>query len=146
MERYGLDPRTQARRVLTFAIGGTQSLPPRSVAPPPPADPGFKTDAAHFMPGALAYSAHCLTCHGSLAVGSIQAPDLRRSAIPQDRSAFVQIVRGGILEARGMPKFGELTDQELDDIAYYVRAQAAQLREGAAASAPDLAAPSLQLK
>ena len=144
MERYGLDPRTQARRVLTFMIGGNQSLPPRAVAPPPPVDPTFKLDSAHFMPGAVAYSAHCLTCHGSLAVGSIHAPDLRRSAIPQDRASFAQIVRGGVLEARGMPKFAELTDQELDDIAYYVRAQAAQLRAGAA-TAPDNT-PSLKLK
>ena len=144
MERYGLDPRTQARRVLTFVIDANQVLPPRAVAPLPPADPTFKTDVAHFMPGALAYSAHCLTCHGSLAVGSIQAPDLRRSAIPQDRAAFVQIVRGGALQARGMPKFGELTDTELDDIAYYLRARAAQLRTGQTTDSDKT--PSLQLK
>jgi quinohemoprotein ethanol dehydrogenase len=120
-------------------------LPPRAVAAAPPDDPGFKQDAAHFMPGAIAYSAHCGTCHGSLAVGSGQAPDLRRSAIPQDRAAFIQIVRGGALQAQGMPKFGELTDAELDDIAYYVRAQAAQLRSGDASRDPDKT-PSLQLK
>jgi len=145
IERYGLDPRTQARRVLTFVIGGQQTLPPRAVAPPPPPDPSFKPDSAHLMPGAIAYSAHCLTCHGSLAVGSIHAPDLRRSAIPQDRAAFIQIVRGGTLQAQGMPKFGELTDTELDDIAYYVRAQAAQLRAGQTTADPDKT-PSLQLK
>jgi quinohemoprotein ethanol dehydrogenase len=145
MERYGLDPRTQARRVLTFVIGGQQTLPPRAVAPAPPDDPTFEPDAAHLMPGAIAYSAHCLTCHGSLAVASGQAPDLRRSAIPQNRTAFVDIVRGGALQAQGMPRFGELTDTQLDDIVYYVRAQAAQLRAGGTAfSKDDL--PSLQLK
>jgi quinohemoprotein ethanol dehydrogenase len=96
------------------------------------------------MPGAMAYAAHCSTCHGSLAVGSIQAPDLRRSALPQDRTAFAQIVRGGALQVRGMPKFGELSDTELDDIAYYLRARAAQLRSGDATDADTT--PSLQLK
>ena len=144
MQRYALDPRSQARRVLTFLIGGESTLPPRVVAPPPPADPTFKQDSAHYMPGAIAYSAHCLNCHGSLAVGSGHAPDLRRSAIPQERAAFVTIVRGGTLEARGMPKFGELNDTELDDIAYYLRAQAAQLRTGE--STDPGKTPSLQLK
>jgi quinohemoprotein ethanol dehydrogenase len=146
IERYGLDPRTQARRVLTFVIGGKQTLPPRAVAPPSPMDPSFRLDPAHFMPGALAYSAHCLTCHGSLAVGSTHGPDLRRSAIPQDRAAFIQIVRGGVLQAQGMPEFGELADAELDDIRYYLRAQAAQLRAGDATAVPNEATPTLQLK
>jgi quinohemoprotein ethanol dehydrogenase len=145
IERYGIDPRTQARRVLTFAIGGKAKLPPRAPVPPPPADPTFKADQAKFMPGAMAFSAHCLNCHGSLAVGAGHAPDLRRSPIPQDSALFAQIVRGGALEAQGMPKFGELTDSQLDLIRYYIRAQAAQLR-GHPAAAPNGKAPSLQLK
>jgi quinohemoprotein ethanol dehydrogenase len=146
VERYGIDPRTQARRVLTFVVGGKGVLPPRATAPPPPPDPTFKPDPAHFMPGATAYSVHCLTCHGSLAVGAIHAPDLRRSAIPQDRAAFVQIVRGGVLQAQGMPKFAELTDVQLDDIRYYLRAQAQTLRTGQATAAPNKPASSMQLK
>jgi quinohemoprotein ethanol dehydrogenase len=145
VERYGLDPATQARRVLTFVIGGRQELPPRALAPLPPADPTFQTDSARFMPGALTYSAHCLNCHGSLAVGATQGPDLRRSAIPQNRDVFAQIVRGGVLQERGMPKFGELTDAQLDDIRYYLRARAAQLR-GNGSPPPDQNTPSLQLK
>ena len=70
------------------------------------------------MPGAVAYTRHCGDCHGSLAVGSIQAPDLRRSPLPQDRATFVQIVREGALEAQGMPRFAELTDTQIDDIRY----------------------------
>jgi hypothetical protein len=45
-----------------------------------------------------------------------------------------------------MPKFGELTDDQLDDLRYYLRAQAAQLRGGNAAPATNNATPSLQLK
>ena len=79
-----------------------------------------------------------------MAVGSTQAPDVRRSPIPQDRTSFVQIVRDGI-EPAGMPKFGELDDAKLDDIRYYIRAQAAQLR-GQRAAAPNQSAPSLIIK
>jgi len=143
-ERYGIDPRSQARRVLTFVIGGKGSLPARAAIPAPPEDPAFKLDQARFMPGAMAYTRHCGDCHGSLAVGSIHAPDLRRSPIVLDWDAYLQIVRGGALEAQGMPKFGELDDRKLEDIRYYVRAQAAQLR--GQAPSQNAATPSLHLK
>ncbi|MFA7602690.1 MAG: PQQ-dependent dehydrogenase, methanol/ethanol family [Novosphingobium sp.] len=144
MEKYGLDPRTQARRVLTFAIGGKAALPPRQTAPAPLPDPDFRPEPARFMPGAMAFSRHCLNCHGSLAVGSSQGPDLRRSPIPLDKAAFEQVVRGGALEVQGMPGFGELSDAKLEDIRYYLRARAAELRgQGSAPSEKDT---SLQLK
>ena len=146
IERYGIDPRTQARRLLTFAIGGRETLSPRTTPPPPPADPTFRLEPARFTPGATIFAAHCLTCHGSLAVGATHAPDLRRSAVPQDRNAFIQIVRGGSLQAAGMPRFGEFTDAQLDDIRYYLRAQAAQLRDHTPVPAPNGATPGLQLK
>jgi quinohemoprotein ethanol dehydrogenase len=144
IERWGLDPRSQARRVLTFVIGGKGTLPPRPIIPPPPADPTFKVDPARFMPGAMAYTRHCGDCHGSMAVGATQAPDLRRSPIPQDRAAFLETVRSGALQALGMPKFGDLDDQKLEDIRYYIRAQAAQLRGQAAKQ--DESGVSLNLK
>jgi quinohemoprotein ethanol dehydrogenase len=144
IEQWGLDPRSQARRVLTFVIGGKATLPPRPIIPPPPADPTFKLDQARFMPGAMAFTRHCGDCHGSMAVGVIQAPDLRRSPIPQDRAAFLETVRSGALQAQGMPRFGELDDKTLDDIRYYIRAQAAQLRGQAAKQ--DESGVSLNLK
>jgi quinohemoprotein ethanol dehydrogenase len=144
MERYALDPRSQARRVLTFAIGADKMLPPRTAPQPPPEDAGFREDKARFMPGAMAYSVHCLMCHGSLAVGSTHAPDLRRSPLPQDKAAFDQIVRQGALVAQGMPRFGELSDRKLEDIRYYIRAQAAQLR--GQAKSPSEQGMAMQLK
>ncbi|CAN7644809.1 PQQ-dependent dehydrogenase, methanol/ethanol family [Phenylobacterium sp. LjRoot225] len=132
IERYGLDPQTQARRVLTFAIGGKASLPPRLVPPPPPEDPHFTPLPAKVTAGAVAYSAHCLNCHGALAVGIGHAPDLRRSALPLDQAAFEQVVRSGALEPRGMPGFAEFSDEKLEDIRHYLRSRAADLRRGAA--------------
>ena len=81
----------------------------------------------------------------SLAVGATQAPDLRRSAVPQDRATFLRIVRGGELQPLGMPKFAELSDRKLEDIRYYIRAQAAQLR-GQATAGKDTAPTSLNIR
>ncbi len=146
IEKYGLDSRSQARRVLTFVIGGKQALPPRQAPPLPPEDPGFKPEPARFMPGAMAFSTHCLVCHGSMAVGSTQGPDLRRSAYPLDKAAFDSIVRGGALQERGMPRFQEFSDAKLEEIRYYIRARAAELR-GAGSPAPEPGAESpLNLK
>jgi quinohemoprotein ethanol dehydrogenase len=130
IEQYGIDPRTQARRVLTFAIGGKATLPPRTQPLPPPPDPEFKSDAAKAMTGLVAYETHCSTCHGSSAVGIGNGPDLRRSAIPLDRAIFAQVVRAGLLQPRGMPKFGEFDDAKLEAIRQYLRSRSADLRAG----------------
>ncbi len=145
IERFQLDPRTQARRVLTFAIGGKQVLPARPQTAEPPPDPDFKPEPARIMPGALAYSTHCLICHGALAVGAGHAPDLRRSAVPQDAATFAQVVRGGMLQARGMPRFEELSDRQLDDIRIYLRSRAAELR-GEGAQTPKTSFGSLNIR
>lgn len=131
IERYGVDPRTQARRVLSFTIGGAATLPPRQEPPAPPEDADFSSDPAREMAGAIAYSAHCLNCHGVLVVAAGNGPDLRRSAMPLDRSTFDGVVRGGALTARGMPRFPEFTDEKLENIRQYIRAQAQLLRQPA---------------
>jgi len=146
IEKYGLDSRSQARRVLTFVIGGKQVLPPRQAPAPLPDDPGFKLEPARFMPGAMAFSTHCLICHGSMAVGSTHGPDLRRSPYPPDKAAFENIVRGGSLQERGMPKFGEFSDGKLEDIRYYIRGRADELRRSASQTTSSSSDKSLNLK
>lgn len=131
IERYGVDPRTQARRVLTFVLGGQATLPPRREPPAPPADPDFSSNPAQELAGAIAYSAHCLNCHGVMVVGMGNGPDLRRSAMPLDAATFDGVVRGGALAPRGMPPFPEFTDEKLGNIRQYIRAQAHALREPA---------------
>lgn len=130
IERYGIDPQIQARRVLTFAIGGKATLPARREAAAPPPDPEFRPDAAKFAAGMGPYEMQCQACHGSMVIGIGNGPDLRRSPIPLDPQAFAQVVRGGALESRGMPKFGEYDDAKLEAIRHYIRARAAELRGG----------------
>lgn len=134
IEKYGIDPLTQARRVLTFAIGGKGTLPPRREPPAPPEDPGFKPQLARVQTGFVAYETHCLTCHGDMAVGIGNGPDLRRSAMIFDKDSFGRVVRHGALAERGMPIFKEFSDVKVEDIRHYLRARAAELRGDSVAS------------
>ena len=52
------------------------------------------------------------------------APDLRESPIAMTRDAFKNVVVGGALLANGMPRFGELTDKDIDGLMHYIRKQA----------------------
>ncbi len=128
IERYGINPSTQARRVLTFVIGGKATLPPRREPPPPPADPGFKANPALVQSGYIAYATHCLTCHGDIAVGVGNGPDLRRSVVTFDSVTFGQVVKGGVSQSRGMPGYGEFDDAKVEAIRHYLRSRSADLR------------------
>jgi quinohemoprotein ethanol dehydrogenase len=129
-EKYGIDPRSQARRVLTFALDGKATLPLAAPAIPPAIDdPGFKADARSAEAGQAIFDQRCYICHGKAAVGAVQAPDLRRSAIPLSAEAFAGVVHDGRLTPNGMPTFGELTTEQLGDLRQYIRTEAAKLRE-----------------
>jgi quinohemoprotein ethanol dehydrogenase len=132
MEKYGIDPRSQARRVLTFALDGKLQLPPSAQSKSSAIeDPGFNADARGAEVGQAIYNPRCAACHGSSVVGSIHAPDLRRSAVPLSAQAFASVVRDGALVPEGMPAFGELTDQQLGDLRQYIRTEADALRDKA---------------
>jgi quinohemoprotein ethanol dehydrogenase len=117
------------RRVLTFAIGGTDKIPPFAYTEPqPPADPDFKADAARATAGAMLFGGKaCLVCHGWNAVASGAAPDLRYSPTITDAATFRQIVKGGALKLNGMPPFPQLTDQELETMRFFLRSRAQQV-------------------
>ncbi|MEI9852704.1 MAG: c-type cytochrome [Sphingomonas sp.] len=125
-----IDYRTQPRRLLTFALGGKATLP---VTPPfvlkAPEDPDFKRADAAMGRGAYGFAMHCMMCHGVNAEASGAAPDLRGSNVPVSAEAFDQVVRQGALVPAGMPRFGELSDEELADIRQYLRTRAADLRD-----------------
>ena len=121
------------RRLLTFALDATAALPPtppRKLAVPLEA-PEFKLDAAKAKLGEHLY-AKCTLCHGMGAVAGGIAPDLRASPVPLSAEAFAHIVREGSLVTRGMPRFAEFSDQELDSLRHFFRQRA---RESLAAAA-----------
>ncbi len=123
------------RRVLTFSIDGTASLPafdmPELI---PPEDPGFKPDPERVMAGAMAYANNaCLVCHGMNAIGGGAAPDLRYSPMILDENVFKAVVKGGALKPKGMPPSPHLADSDLEDMRHYLRMRAKQAPAEAAA-------------
>ncbi len=128
-----IDYRTQARRILTFAIGGKATLPNAEVIPVVPvADTDFAPNAGVEARGMLTYARHCAVCHGVDGIAAGHAPDLRASQISLDPATFAAIVRDGGLVANGMPRFEEFDDAELAALRLYVRGQAAGWRKAVA--------------
>lgn len=127
-----VDYRTQAHRVLTFALGGKAALPaPVASTLAPVDDPEFHLDTAMAERGAAVYNTHCFVCHGSNAVGAGTAPDLRTSAVLLDAAVLRAVMHDGALTANGMPQFEELSDEQLGDLRQYLRQQAQLWRKSA---------------
>jgi quinohemoprotein ethanol dehydrogenase len=119
------DYRQQKRRVLTFAIGGGKHLPKfERVAEPVLDDPEFKVDPAKVAIGAGIYNTGCNICHGGGMIAGGAAPDLRKSTIPLDRDAFYQVVHEGALMERGMGRFANLNDEQLEGLRHFIRQRA----------------------
>jgi quinohemoprotein ethanol dehydrogenase len=115
------------RRVLTFALDGTDALP--AAEPPPPLvapdDPTYRPNPALEQRGAMTYAmSYCIVCHGMNAVGGGSAPDLRISPYPQNRAAFQGVVREGALLHAGMPSYPQIPPADVEAIRQYLRAVA----------------------
>jgi quinohemoprotein ethanol dehydrogenase len=116
------------RRVLTFAIGGTDTIAPfKYVEPKPAADPDYKADPKRSQAGFMLFAGRaCLVCHGWNAVAGGAAPDLRYSPVIADAATFKAVVRDGGLKMNGMPPFPQFTDEELETLRFYLRTRAQQ--------------------
>ncbi len=139
--KFGWDSRTHPRRLLTFVLDGTGELPP---TPAPtfavPIDgSGVNVDEALAKEGAQVY-AKCQWCHGAGAIAGGGAPDLRVSLSPLVPASFAALVRGG-QETRGMPKFEELTDRDLEALRNYIRARARRVTRPNGVAPPEPEAP-----
>jgi quinohemoprotein ethanol dehydrogenase len=125
-----VDARTQAKRVLTFALDAAGTLPPALPANlTAPSDPDYSPDQALINTGAIDFARHCSSCHGMAMVAGGVAPDLRSSFVPTSAQAFENVVRGGALLQNGMPRFDEFDDATLAAIREYIRSQADVLRK-----------------
>ncbi|MDB6043925.1 MAG: quinohemoprotein ethanol dehydrogenase [Gammaproteobacteria bacterium] len=132
--QFGWQARVHAKRLLTFVIDGKAEL--AASAPPAPVvpldDPQFKIDTARAEKGKeLFLEKLCSMCHGFGAIAGGGAPDLRASPLTLSPETFAQVVQGGILQARGMPRYPELSDADLQSLIHYLRARA---RESLAAT------------
>jgi quinohemoprotein ethanol dehydrogenase len=130
--KLGWEARTQPRRVLTFRLDGTATLPPRPApyTPVAPPDPTYAPDPTFAAEGNVVYHHQCYVCHGGTAKSGGIAPDLRASAAPQSAETFEAIVRGGALMSGGMPRFDQLSDRQVAALRQYLRSRARDLAAG----------------
>ena len=120
--------KAQTRRLLTFALDGKATLPPSQ--PPDPAthavdDPALLLDEGEVRRGRVLFTAHCALCHGLDAVSAgAPAPDLRESSLAITRAGLWQVLHEGALLERGMPRFEQLDELQVNQIHSYIRAAA----------------------
>lgn len=120
--QYGNQP----RRLLVFALGAHAPLAliPPSAEVQPLDNSDLTVDAAGAAAGNPLFNSTCHICHGFAAVSGGVAPDLRASQLALDPDAFRRVVKGGLLEARGMPRFDDLSDTQVLSLYWYVRQRA----------------------
>jgi quinohemoprotein ethanol dehydrogenase len=135
--KYGMQP----RRLLTFSLDGKASIP---ALPPPDMkvhaidDPALALSEADIKAG-WALSVQCAACHGvGLQATGTPGPDLRESGIALRLDTLTELLRKGSLIERGMPRFQNLTDEQIRQIHAYIRARA---RESLGTRKADNSAP-----
>jgi len=117
----------QLGRVLVYKIGGNVVLPARpAVDFGIPAPPVLHTSSAALRRGATLYQTYCWPCHGASAVSSGVLPDLRRSPILQDATAWKSIVIDGVRKENGMASFARwINSEDAEALRTYVASIAA---------------------
>lgn len=112
---------TQQRRVLTFALDATLSLPPQDRSVREFIDaPSFTVEASKAIAGASVFATYCARCHGANAQSGGAAPDLRKSLRVMDFAAIKTVVQGGASMPRGMPQFAEFNDSRIEELQHFI--------------------------
>ena len=142
--RFGWDSRAHPRRLLTFVLDGAGALPP---TPGPTIRDARGWRRSRRRRGA-GERGRAVVLEMSVVPRRRRDRRWRRARICGLRCrrwwrlSFAGVVRGGN-EARGMPKFEELSDRELDALRHYIRARARSVTrpDGVAPPAPEAPAP-----
>jgi alcohol dehydrogenase (cytochrome c)/quinohemoprotein ethanol dehydrogenase len=125
-------------RMLVFKLGGTAVLPDL----PPYQQPDFvqvvQTASADVVTrGGELFSTNCATCHGQGGAARATFPDLRRSQMIVNATAFDSVVLQGALSSRGMGSFGNtLQPKDTEALRAYLIAQAEVARNTPPPGAP----------
>lgn len=121
--KYGAQP----RRVLTFGLDGKQTLPPS--APPDMAVhaldvPSVKLDEVSLEKGKT-LTIYCMACHGpNFQSAGTPGPDLRESKLALTEEGLWSVLHEGILMQRGMPRYEQLTRDQVHALYVTIRASA----------------------
>jgi quinohemoprotein ethanol dehydrogenase len=133
LARYGWAYRAQVRQLYTFALDASKPMPKVGdpVVPKPIVPPDFRVNPDLAAKGQNLYTHACVICHGAGAVSGGYAPDLRASPIFASPEALKSVVIGGMKVPNGMPRYTDMSDDDLAAIQHYVRQQAAAAVAGA---------------
>jgi len=139
--KYGQQP----RRLLTFALdakGRLEPSPPRDMKVHALDDPKLVLNEDDVAAG-RALSVQCAACHGvGFHSAGAPGPDLRESAIALDLESMAMLLKEGTLLERGMPRFENLTDEQIRQLHAFIRARA---REALGLRKPSGPAPNARL-
>ena len=116
-------------RVLTFKLGGKDTLPPPKMAiTEQPPQPELTGDEDMVAEGRHLYNAHCGMCHGPNALAGTELPDLRYMT-EQTHAMFTAILAGAYAD-KGMPAvMDKLSAEDVQAIHQYLIKRAHDLKE-----------------
>jgi quinohemoprotein ethanol dehydrogenase len=118
----------QPRRLLTFKLDGTAKLPPTAPYDEtvrPVDDPSVVLKPADVAAGDRIFHTGCHPCHGGgLQSSGAPGPDLRESSIALDKEMLWSVLHDGALLPKGMPRFQQLTREQVGQLYSYIRAGA----------------------
>ncbi len=122
----------QMRRLLTFTLDGNKHLPrpaPPDLAVHPIDDPSIKISDSDVATGRQVYM-NCLVCHGINLVSGGNAPDLRESALALNLDTLWSVLHDGALMQNGMPRFDNLSRDQVKAVHAYIRSGARAVLTG----------------
>jgi quinohemoprotein ethanol dehydrogenase len=115
------------RRLLAFTLGGTTKLDIKPTKPPEPLNSaGFVADQSRVKRGEQIFDMTCSNCHGTNARSGGGAPDLRASTIASNLQTLKGVVLGGALQLQGMPRYADLSADDVQSLFHYIRFRAQQ--------------------
>jgi quinohemoprotein ethanol dehydrogenase len=113
------------RYLVAYSLDGTAVMPPQ---PPPhvpvPIESDFAVDPDLAAQGQEVYSTRCSFCHGPAGVAGGMTPDLRASLVVPQLEDFASVVRDGVRAVNGMPRYADITYDQLVVLQHYIRERA----------------------
>jgi len=125
-------------RILTFALGGSETLEPFPYGHEGPPTPVSAIEAPTDVveEGRILYASTCFACHGLDAIAA-SLPDLRYMS-ETTHEQFADIVLKGTLASNGMPSFANiLNPDQVNAIQAYLVARTIESAEAAKSSSPE---------
>jgi len=124
--QHGWSYRAQPRRLVVFALDGKGSVPamPPPVHAKPLKEPEFVVFDELAERGSFVWKEYCGICHGPAGTAGGYAPDLRASPAMANKDALHDIVFNGSRKALGMPRFPQLSTDDLTAVQHFIRREA----------------------